>query len=193
MEEKDFLHAVRLLGKAFATNPNTIALNQGKPVSAQKLEATFAARFKYLPGRVFVAELDGDIVGAMRIVEWPDCQAPPLQSLKMMPSMLGAIDGLRPLMRVMKLLGAWKKHDPKEPHWHLEPLGVTPELQGKGIGSQMMKFYCQLIDSDGIAAYHETDRPENVPFYEKFGFKVVGQETIYGAPNWFLLRPAKSV
>ncbi len=166
-------------------------MNPSKPVSSQGIEAAFAARFKYLPGKVYVAELDGEIVGAVRIVEWPYCQTSLLQNLKMMPAMLGAIGGFRGLTRGMKLMSAWQKHDPKKPHWHIDPLCVIPELQGKGIGSQMMKFYCDIIDTKGIEAYHETDRPENVPFYGKFGFTVVGEEIINGAKNWYLLRPAK--
>ena len=191
MQKEDVPQAVVVIGKAFATQPNTLAMNPGKPVSPRALEVTFTARFKHLPGQVFVAELDGKIVGVVRMVEWPNCQASPLQTLKMLPAMLGAIGGFRGLTRGMKLLDAWKKHDPKKPHWHIDPLGVTPELQGKGIGSQIMKFYCNIIDEKGIEAYHETDRPENVPFYGKFGFKVVGEEIINGAKNWYLLRPAK--
>jgi ribosomal protein S18 acetylase RimI-like enzyme len=68
---------------------------------------------------------------------------------------------------------------------------VTPDFQGKGIGSQMMKFYCDIIDRDRMEAYHETDRPENVRFYQRFGFKVVGEEIINGVKNWYMLRPAK--
>jgi ribosomal protein S18 acetylase RimI-like enzyme len=89
------------------------------------------------------------------------------------------------------MLDAFRKHDPKQPHWHLTFLGVAPDFQGKGIGSQMMKFYCDIVDRDMIEAYHETG-PENVHFYERFGFKVVGEETIFGVKNLYMLRPAKS-
>ncbi len=193
LQKEDRPQALEALGKDFATNPATLAIFRGKPEAARRMmQVGSASRFKYLPGQIFVAELDGQVVGAMRIVEWPGCQTSLFQSLKMMPSMLGALGGLGPLMRAMKMLEAWKKHDPKKPHWHLDPLGVAPEFQGKGIGSKMMHFYCEIIDKKGIEAYHETDRPENVPFYERFGFKVVGEEIINGAKNWYLLRPARS-
>ncbi len=143
---------------------------------------------KHLPGQVFVAKQSDQIVGVMRIVKWPDCQTSPLQGLKMMPAMMKA-GGIGTLRRGLKMRGTWAKKDPKKPHWHLDPLGVTPELQGQGIGSQMMKYYCKHVDELGIAAYHETDRPENVKFYERFGFKVVGEESITGVPNWYLWRP----
>ena len=90
------------------------------------------------------------------------------------------------------MMGAWKKHDPNQPHWHLALMGVAPEFQHSGIGSHCMTFYCDLIDKDGIDAYHETDRPENVPFYERFGFKIVGEDMVNGVKNWYMLRPAPS-
>jgi ribosomal protein S18 acetylase RimI-like enzyme len=40
-------------------------------------------------------------------------------------------------------------------------------------------------------AYLETDKPENVRFYERFGFEVVGEEEVLGVPNWFMLRRAR--
>lgn len=99
--------------------------------------------------------------------------------------------GLGTLKRAMAMRGTWAQKDPKEPHWHLDPIGVLPEVQGEGVGSKMMEFYCERIDRDGIAAYHETDRDENVPFYEKFGFRVIGEELILDFNNWYMKREAK--
>ena len=192
MEKRDLTPAVQMLARAFATNPNTLATNGGKPASPEKLEAAFMGRFKHLPGKLFVAELDNRIVGAMRIVEWPGCQASMLQTLKMLPSMAKALSGLSQAKRGMKILNAWKEHDPKRPHWHLDPIGVDPDIQRNGIGGRLMEHYCRVIDERGMEAYHETDRTENVPFYEVFGFKVVGEQTIIGAKNWYMLHPAKS-
>ena len=106
--------------------------------------------------------------------------------------MVGTLGGLGPLMRLAKIMRAWGKHDPQKSHWHLKVLGVAPDFQGKGIGGQVVKFYCDIVDRDMIEAYLETDRPENISFYERFGFKVVGEEIINGSKNWYMLRPAKS-
>lgn len=188
MKKADVPQVAEVLGRAFATNPVHLAVYRSKPMIARRLEITFEAILKYGPGKCFVSELDGQIVGAMRIVRWPDCQG---TSRKEMLSVLRASGGLGPLIRGMKHISAWKKHDPGQPHWHLGPIGVAPEIQHKGIGSNLMKFYCDLVDKDGIEAYLETDRPENVPFYERFGFKVVEDEIVVGVRNWFMLRPAK--
>ena len=187
LQKPDLLPVTEVIGKAYATNPEIVAI-YGNPAAALRMRIAIASMFKYLSGRVFVAELDGSVVGGMRIVRWPACQS---SSIKMVPSMLTSVRGLGSLVRAVKWQGAWKKRDPGKPHWHLSLIGVATELQGKGIGSQMMQFYCDIIDKDRIEAYHETDRPENVPFYERFGFSVVGEEMINGVKNWYMLRSNK--
>jgi hypothetical protein len=52
----------------------------------------------------------------------------------------------------------------------------------------MMKFYCNHVDKLGMAAYHETDKPENVKFYERFCHEVIGEESIMGFQDWYLWR-----
>jgi ribosomal protein S18 acetylase RimI-like enzyme len=191
MQKADVPHAAEVLGKAFATTPGVLAIYNGNPTAALRFQNIFKAGFKLRTGRCFVAELDGRIVGGMRIVKSPDCWAFSLNSLKMIPAALRAAGGLGTLMRLMKSMNALRKHDPKQTHWHLLFLGVAPDFQGKGIGSQMMMFYCDIVDRDMMEAYHETG-PDNVRFYERFGFKVVGEETINGVKNCYMLRPAKS-
>jgi hypothetical protein len=40
--------------------------------------------------------------------------------------------------------------------------------------------------------YLATDRPENVSFYERLGFRVEQEVEVLGAPIWRMLRPAAS-
>ncbi|MGZ4942607.1 MAG: GNAT family N-acetyltransferase [Halobacteriota archaeon] len=190
MKKADIPQVADVLAKAYATNPVFLAIYQGKPMVARRLQITFAAEFKYGSGNFFIAELDGRILGGMWIAEWPACQA---TSLKMILPGVRAAGGLAPLIRITKMLGAWKKHDPQKPHWHLKIVGIEPDFQSKGIGSQMMELYCDIVDRNKLEGYLETDRPENVPFYERFGFKVVEEEIEIGVKYWLMLRPAKVV
>jgi ribosomal protein S18 acetylase RimI-like enzyme len=188
MQKADVLQASEAVGKALAMTPGVLAIYGGNPTAALRFQIGIEASFKYLPGTVLVAELDGQVVGAMQITKWPACHRPP--SLKMMLSALSGTRGLGQLMRTVRMMRTLGIRDPNKPHWHLKSLGVAPDFQGKGIGSQMVKFYCDLVDRDGIEAYHETGT-KTVRFYERFGFKVVGEETIIGVKNYYMLRPAK--
>jgi ribosomal protein S18 acetylase RimI-like enzyme len=192
MRKADIRQAAEVLGRAYATNPAFLAIFRDKPMILRRLQTTFEGILKYIPYKSFMVELDGRIVGGMLVVKSPGCQAMSLKaSLRVMPYILRAAGGLGPLVRRMKMAGASKRHDPKQPHWHLQFIGIAPEFQHKGVGSHCMTFYCDLVDRDGMDAYHGTDDPENVSFYERFGFKVVGEETVIGVRKWYMLRPAK--
>ncbi len=193
MQRGDLAQACEVESQAFITSPTTLAVVEGNQEAARRLvRIGSAGRFKFMSGKVIVAELNGKIIGAMHIAEWPGCQATLLQNLKVMPSMLGAVGGLRNLMRALKMENNMKKHDPKKPHWHLDSFGVATEFQGQGIGSQMMQYYCDVIDGKGMEAYHETDTPDNVRFYQRFGYKVLEEGIINGVKVWYRQRPANS-
>jgi ribosomal protein S18 acetylase RimI-like enzyme len=142
IQEEELPQALDVLGKAFAPMPNTIAIFGDNSGNERRMKIIFGAMIKHISGQVFVAKQDSQIIGAMRIVEWPDCQTSQLKGLKMMPAMMKT-GGIGIMRRGLKLRGTWAKSDPKKPHWHLDPLGVTPELQGQGIGSQMIEYYCK--------------------------------------------------
>jgi predicted N-acetyltransferase YhbS len=82
--------------------------------------------------------------------------------------------------------------DPPENHCHLGPIAVSPEIQGYGIGRQLMERHCSQLDARGIDGYLETDRVGNVEFYKRFGFEVTGTTTIHGVLNFFMLRKSKT-
>jgi ribosomal protein S18 acetylase RimI-like enzyme len=106
--------------------------------------------------------------------------------LRMLPALLRC--GPRSAGRTISWLGAWSKRDPGERHWHLGPLAVDAHLQGRGVGSRLMQIFCAQMDAARDDAYLETDKPENVRFYERFGFGVIGEEEMLGVRNWFMFR-----
>jgi predicted N-acetyltransferase YhbS len=84
---------------------------------------------------------------------------------------------------VGKWISTWARHDPDETHVHLGRLAVDAHVQGQGIGSLIMQEHCRRLDRTGEVGYLETDQPENVRFYERFGFEVTGEEPVLGVPN----------
>ena len=68
---------------------------------------------------------------------------------------------------------------------------MDPELQGRRIGSEMMANCCSRLDSAHAAAYLETDKADNVRFYQKFGFTTIAEAKVLGVPNWFMLRSTR--
>jgi hypothetical protein len=55
-----------------------------------------------------------------------------------------------------------------------------------------MERYLEQLDRSGEEGYLETDRPENVTFYARFGFETVAEIPVLGVPNYLMVRKAMS-
>ena len=77
---------------------------------------------------------------------------------------------------------------PHEPLWHLDSVGVDRDAQGRGIGSALIDFGLARARADKAGVFLETGTPRDVPYYERFGFRVVaGADAPDGGPhNWFM-------
>ncbi len=96
------------------------------------------------------------------------------------PMMLSAIGPRIP--RALRGLDLMEKSHPREPHWYLAVLGTDPPHQGRGIGAAMIDPVTTRCDAEGLGAYLESSKPENVPYYERFGFRTTGQVDLPGGP-----------
>lgn len=93
------------------------------------------------------------------------------------------------LFRIIEQMGSYH---PTEPHWYLPFIGVDPPLQGEGLGSALLRHSLESVDRDGMPAYLESSNPQNVPLYERFGFKVLGTIQAGSSPPIYpMLRPPR--
>ena len=183
--------ACQVLGLAFSDNPNTLMIARGDRARAQRVTeagARFAKLGRRYNSHVLVGEDGGRVVGVLNAVEWPNCQLPIIEKFKIAPLTI-RVTGLG-LPRAFTMMRVWAKHDPRARHWHVGPIGVNPEHQGRGIGTALLAAFLEMADAQASPAYLETDVDRNVALYEKFGFKVIGQEDISSVNNRFMWREA---
>ncbi|OBF80066.1 GNAT family acetyltransferase [Mycobacterium sp. 852002-51163_SCH5372311] len=83
-----------------------------------------------------------------------------------------------------------KRAHPEEPHWYLAVIGSDPTVRGQGYGQVLMRSRLQRCDAEYCPAYLESSKPENVPYYERFGFTVTGEIRLPhgGPPIWPMWR-----
>ena len=85
----------------------------------------------------------------------------------------------------------WASIDERVPDdvWFLDMVAVDPDHQGHGIGSALIRFGLERAAADGADAFLETAISDNVPYYERFGFRVVEEgEPIPGSPHLWYMR-----
>ena len=187
LAHNDVKEAANLLARTMCTNPLNSAVFQGQGNLQRKQQsALFEVVIRDFPGEVYVAEEGGEICGVIRFVKSPDCQLSSDQRNIFIPMLEEALG--ETTSRVVSWMATWAKHDPKIPHWHLGPFAVKEKCQGQGIGSQLLQWFCDRCDKEHEPAYLETDKLENVHFYERFGFSVSGEEAIFSVNNYFMWR-----
>lgn len=145
----------------------------------------------YRRGLVLGAVRSNRLVGVCGMARPGFCQPGIIEKTRVFPA---AVIG-NPIptpFRVSSWVGEWARRDPSEPHWHLGPVAVEPELQGCGIGTAMLHTFCAVVDSTGGNAYLETDKSENVGLYQRFGFTVMESAKVLGIRNWFMFRAANT-
>lgn len=64
---------------------------------------------------------------------------------------------------------------PAVPHFYLGILGVSPSVQGHGLGGVLLEPVLTACDRAGFPAHLESSNPRNLSFYERLGF--VGTDT----------------
>lgn len=67
--------------------------------------------------------------------------------------------------------------------FYIDALGVSPNHQGKGIGSKILQFLIkEYVDTNKeiLGLLVDEDNPQAKSLYLKLGFKVVGQKTLVG-------------
>ena len=78
---------------------------------------------------------------------------------------------------------------PTEPHWYLAVLGTDPSRQGRGVGAALIHGVTARADRDGEGCYLESSKAANVPYYERFGFKVTNELHVPKGPTlWGMWR-----
>ena len=105
----------------------------------------------------------------------------------MLPAVVRAFRGR--LGNAWALAEQMKAVHPAEPHWYLAVIGTDPSVRGGGCGHALMRSRLERCDAEYAPAYLESSNPDNIGYYNRFGFEVTGEITISGGgptlwPMW---------
>ncbi len=192
--------AARLCGRAFAEDPLYVAAMGDRQLRERCAEAIAAWYLRYCLryGEALAAAASPAIesagrgrtaspLGGVALFLPPGAAAmPPGKSLRAGMLRLpfeagpGSLGALLRLARIEPVANrAWREEAPPGA-WYLLFLAVDPALQGKGVGSSLLRPFLAARDALGETVYLETQNPRNLDLYARFGFALVGERPVPG-------------
>jgi GNAT superfamily N-acetyltransferase len=140
----------------------------------------------YEPESLFVAEVDGQVVGALqgavdtdRFEQVYDQRIRPLLVRRCLAGTYGWPGWLPAVLRT-----EWAGRQVKAPNVDREQypahlhIGLLPNWRRQGLGTDLMERYAAYLRQSGIPGYHlyaSSFHPLGVAFYEKLGLELLGQ------------------
>jgi GNAT superfamily N-acetyltransferase len=183
------------LGRAFFDDPVATWMLPDPGRRAKGLPILFAAlaRHQFLGGAGMEVASDGPNVAAAALWSPPKRWKVPLVArLRMAPGVFRAFGSDVARARLVDEL--MKKNHPAEPHWYLAVIGSDPTYRGQGYGHALMESRLDRVDDERGAAYLEASNADNVPYYRRYGFEVIGEIAIPddGPTLWAMWREPRS-
>jgi hypothetical protein len=162
-----------ILTKSFETNKSVNYIVKQDKNRVQRVRALMDYSFEtcYLFGEVFLSNNKK----ACALILYPDKKKTNLQStlldIKLILSCVGLTNVKKALTRESKI----KKIQPKEPMYYIWFIGVDPNYQNAGIGTELLNEVIDDSNNKKRPIYLETSTIKNLPWYKKFGFDVYNE------------------
>jgi ribosomal protein S18 acetylase RimI-like enzyme len=185
----DLPATVAALARAFDDDPVMTWIFPDEQMRRRRLPPFFASTLRGVSLHQDGTEVVTDGTAVLGCAIWmaPGSWRPPLRrQLAALPATIIRLGSRLPVASAT--YGAMMRLHPERPHWYLSGIGTDPPAQGSGVGSALMQTQMARCDAAGEAAYLESSKERNVPFYERHGFRVTGELTVPGGgPTLWLM------
>ena len=157
-----------------------------------RLLVRFFVLARALSGHPILGARDSGSLVGVATVSPPERGSPP-EALEAVRSETWAALGDDALRRYEAFSRAAGQFIPDSPHHHLHMIGVPAAHQGRGIARALLDAVHGLADRDPTSAgvSLSTESPANVPLYEHFGYRLLGDADVGpGLHTWVFFREA---
>ena len=192
LERNELDVAVGVVSRAMADGPMSVAIFGNELRGRTRgMHRFFNAALKAMTKLPLVACSGDRIVGVLAAEPPGTCKTPLKKRLMMLPHLI-RVGGPGDMYRGLVYIRKRESHDLDEKHWHLGPVAVDTESQGEGVGSKLLESFCAEMDGKKEISFLETEKPQNVRLYERFGFEVVDEDEPLGVKQWYMRRAPDS-
>lgn len=181
VKKKHMQKAIQTFSRSFNTDPLTMYMFPDEKERQRFMQHYFQFRVKYgiIYGEVYATS--EDIEGIAMWIKPKNTKMTMWRMFRAGGMKLFRAMGKETINKMFEIEEyASKVHHEFAPkiHWHLSPIGVDPEHQGKGYASKLIRAMLKRTDKENIPCYLETQNGKNVEIYKRYGFKVVGHVKI---------------
>ncbi len=173
---EDARRLTTVLAKAFFEDPIIGWLMPDDTKRRARLRQFFAIELRRLALPRGCVWTTSDLAGAALSLPPGAWRVPPRVTL-----MEGTAFGIH-LSRAARLGAAMEWRHLRERHYYVRDIGVLPEMQGKGLGSALMRPTLGRCDREGLPAYIEASSERSAVLYERLGFQLTDELRIGGSP-----------
>jgi ribosomal protein S18 acetylase RimI-like enzyme len=186
--DAEFAAIGELYAAAFADDPIFSWLSPERATWERRAPGWFAAHVRYQARHGAEVLVDDDLrgaaiwlpPGAWRTSGIGEALALGLPSIRLFK---------RRLRTASRVVARMEGMHPKAPHWYLSTLATHPDHQGRGVGRALISPIGERCDAEGVPAYLETAKAENVSYYLRHGFRVQDEIRVSsGPPMWLMWR-----
>ncbi|WP_421111254.1 GNAT family N-acetyltransferase [Streptomyces sp. NEAU-S77] len=181
----DIPAAVDTLTRSFADYPFTrhVIAADSHEDRIRRFQELCLTRIGMVYGRVWVAD------AGRAVAVWATPDQDPSPAFAEIGPLLGDLTGDR-AAAYESAEQTVAPYRPQESAWFLNTVGVTPEAQGRGLGTAVLTPGIEAAARAGYPAFLETSSERNVAFYERLGFKVTAEILLpdSGPRTWCMRR-----
>ena len=174
----------RALGRAFYDDPVMTWMQPDAGRRSAALAGFFGAmtRYHFLSGGGAEVATSESGIGAAALWDPPGrWHHSSREQVAMLPAVIRAFRGHLGAGRA--LTEAMQAVHPEEPHWYLAIIGSDPTVRGSGCGHALMRSRLDRCDAEHAPAYLESSNPDNIAYYNRFGFEVTGEIVMPDGPT----------
>ncbi|MEO6904336.1 MAG: GNAT family N-acetyltransferase [Bacteroidia bacterium] len=185
---KDKNLIVDILCKSFDLNfsVNYVVKQDSKRKKRIRVLMEYSFELCYMFGKIYLSNNKE----ACALILFPDKKKMSLKTILLDVKMALAAVGVKRVTTVLARDLKIKNSYPNNKILYLWFIGVNPDVQQKGIGSNLLEVIIQESIKLERPIYLETSMPENIQFYNKFGFKIY-KELDFGH-TLYLIRRAQN-
>ena len=181
-EQAELPELARMLARAFHEDPVAAWACRPESLRPRVLERLFGMRLRDLHPRGEIWT-DDDLRSVAVWAAPEQWHTTARQDIAYATTLLHPRLMLRMPTVVTGMLGAQKVHPGEPPHWYLAILGTDSSAQGRGLGSSLLAPVLKGCDHDGVGAYLESSKEQNLDFYARHGFRVTSERRLPRGPT----------